>query len=55
MKKKLFGLATLAVVAFGLVACGGSKDKTDDSQSAGSEKESSVLKVGASASPMQKF
>ncbi|MEI5995262.1 MetQ/NlpA family ABC transporter substrate-binding protein [Candidatus Enterococcus mansonii] len=51
MKKKLFGLAALAVVTFGLVACGGSKDKTDDSKSAGSEKESTVLKVGASASP----
>ncbi|OJG54183.1 YaeC family lipoprotein [Enterococcus haemoperoxidus] len=51
MKKKLFGLAALALVTVGLVACGGGKDKTDDSKSAGSEKESSVLKVGASASP----
>lgn len=51
MKKKLFGLAALAVVTFGLVACGGANDKTDDSKSAGSDKESSVLKVGASASP----
>ncbi|WP_086279688.1 MULTISPECIES: MetQ/NlpA family ABC transporter substrate-binding protein [Enterococcus] len=51
MKKKLFGLAALAVVTFGLVACGGAKDKTTDSKSAGSAKESSVLKVGASASP----
>lgn len=51
MKKKLFGLATLAVVTFGLVACGGGSSKTDDSKSAGSDKDSSVLKVGASASP----
>lgn len=51
MKKKLFGLAALAVVAFGLVACGGGSSKTDDSKSAGSDKDSSVLKVGASASP----
>lgn len=51
MKKKLFGLATLAVVTFGLVACGGGSSKTDDSKSAGTDKDSSVLKVGASASP----
>ncbi|MEI5989041.1 metal ion ABC superfamily ATP binding cassette transporter, binding protein [Enterococcus termitis] len=51
MKKKLFGLAALAVLTVGLVACGGPKNQTDDSKSAGSEKESSVLKVGASASP----
>lgn len=51
MKKKLFGLAALAVVTVSLVACGGGNSKTDDSKTAGSDKESSVLKVGASASP----
>lgn len=51
MKKKLFGLAALAVVTLGLVACGGGNSKTDDSKVSGADKDSSVLKVGASASP----
>ncbi|MBP2097970.1 MetQ/NlpA family ABC transporter substrate-binding protein [Enterococcus rivorum] len=50
MKKKLFGLATLAVVALTLVACGG-KGKTEDSKTATSDKESNVLRVGASPTP----
>lgn len=50
MKKKLLGLTTLAVVALTLVACGGN-GKTDDSKTATSNKESNVLRVGASATP----
>lgn len=55
MKKKLLGLATLAVVTLGIAACGTSNNNTDDSKSAdskgGSSSESNVLKVGASATP----
>lgn len=55
MKKKLLGLAALAVVTLGIAACGSSNNNTDDSKSAdskgGSSSESNVLKVGASATP----
>lgn len=52
MKKKLLGLAALAVVTLGIAACGSSNNNTDDSKSADSKGgESKVLKVGASATP----
>lgn len=51
MKKKLLGLAVLAFATFGLVACGSGKDKINGGKTYGAGKESSVLKVGASASP----
>ncbi|MHC5229325.1 MetQ/NlpA family ABC transporter substrate-binding protein [Enterococcus sp. LJL99] len=52
MKKKLLGLAALAVVTLGIAACGSGNNNTDDSKSADSKGgESNVLKVGASATP----
>lgn len=53
MKKKLLGLAAVAIVAVGLVACGSNNGKTDDSKTSGTKKasDSNVLKVGASPSP----
>lgn len=55
MKKKLLGLAALAVITLGIAACGTSNNKTDDSKNADSKgegsSESTVLKVGASATP----
>lgn len=53
MKKKLFGLTALVLVAVGLVACGSNNEKTDGSKTSGSKKasDSKVLKVGASPSP----
>ena len=51
MKKKLIGLATLAVVTLGIAACGAKDNKTDDSKNASDKKETNVLKVGASATP----
>ncbi|MGM0125713.1 D-methionine transport system substrate-binding protein [Enterococcus sp. AZ194] len=50
MKKKLFGLAAVLLVAVGLTACGNGKS---DTASSGSDKkeEKTVLKVGASPSP----
>lgn len=49
MKKKLLGFTALAVLAFGLAACGSSNDDTASSSTSGEKLE--VLKIGASPTP----
>lgn len=49
MKKKLLGFTALAVLAFGLAACGSSNDDTANSSASGDKLE--VLKIGASPTP----